>query len=186
MNYEEDTDLMAMICESNEEVRNSLYEKYSPLIDYYVKKYTPAARKMGLEINDLIQEANVGFTDALNHYDKEKNASLKTFIGLCIKRKLINYLEKHRTLKSKISKDTLSLDYEYDDEGNSLKELLGDKSLDPSYTFSMKEKEEYLNQKIKEVLSESEYKSFIHYWSCVFINFCNIDNYEFYSYKRKY
>ena len=83
MKYNEDDEfLFDMISESNEEVRNSLYEKYEPLIKFIVKKYTATAAHYGLDYNDLIQEANVGFTDALNSYDEKKDASLKTFISL--------------------------------------------------------------------------------------------------------
>ncbi len=161
MKYNEDDEfLFDMISESNEEVRNSLYEKYEPLIKYIVKKYTVAASRYGLDYNDLIQEANVGFTDALNSYDEKKDASLKTFISLCIERKLINAIRKIQTNKSQMEKANLSLDYDYDKQGLPLIDVLGDENADPLIKFSEIEQEANLRRNIEEQLSENEKQVF--------------------------
>ena len=157
---EEDEFLFDMISESNEEVRNSLYEKYEPLIKYIVKKYTAAAARYGLDYNDLIQEANVGFTDALNSYDEKKEASLKTFISLCIERKLINAIRKIQTNKSQMEKSNLSLDYDYDKQGLPLIDVLGDENSDPLIKFSEIENEKNLRKSIYEQLSKNEQQVF--------------------------
>ena len=161
MKYNEDDEfLFDMISESNEEVRNSLYEKYEPLIKFIVKKYTATAVRYGLDYNDLIQEANVGFTDALNSYDEKKDASLKTFISLCIERKLINAIRKIQTNKSQMEKANLSLDYDYDKQGLPLIDVLGDENADPLIKFSEIEQEENLRKNIQEQLSENEKQVF--------------------------
>lgn len=161
MKYNEDDEfLFDMISESNEEVRNSLYEKYEPLIKFIVKKYTATAAHYGLDYNDLIQEANVGFTDALNSYDEKKDASLKTFISLCIERKLINAIRKIQTNKSQMEKANLSLDYDYDKQGLPLIDVLGDENADPLIKFSEIEQEENLRKNIQEQLSENEKQVF--------------------------
>ena len=161
MKYNEDDEfLFDMISESNEEVRNSLYEKYEPLIKFIVKKYTATAAHYGLDYNDLIQEANVGFTDALNSYDEKKDASLKTFISLCIERKLINAIRKIQTNKSQMEKANLSLDYDYDKQGLPLIDVLGDENADPLIKFSEIEQEENLGKNIQEQLSENEKQVF--------------------------
>lgn len=157
MKYQEEESLLIdMICESNEEVRNSLYESYKPLIYYVVKKYVTTAKKLGLEYNDLLQEANVGFTDAINTYDEKKDASLKTFMQVCIGRRLSNYIEKNKTIKNKIIQESLSLDYDYDKNGLPLKDILADENKDPLKTFSDKENYERIRKRIKAMLSESE------------------------------
>ncbi len=157
---EEDEFLFDMISESNEVVRDSLYEKYEPLIKFIVKKYITSARKYGLDYNDLMQEANVGFTDALNSYDEKKDASLKTFISLCIKRKLINAIRKAQSTKSKMQQSSLSLDYDYDKNGLPLIDVIKDETADPLLKFSEQEKEEVLLQKIKKELSKNEQEVF--------------------------
>ncbi len=161
MKYNEEDDfLFDMISESNEDVRNSLYEKYKPLIKYLVNKYYLTASKYGLDYNDLIQEANVGFADALNSYDEKKDASLKTFISLCINRKLINAIRKVQTNKNQMELTNLSLDYDYNKEGLPLIDVIGDVNADPLLKFSEKENEKSLISKIEKELSTSEYEVF--------------------------
>ena len=166
MNYsEEESFLLDMVCESNEEVRDSLYASYEPIIKYTVKQFVSAARKLGLDMNDLMQEANVGFTDALNHFDSSKDASLKTFIQLCIKRRLSNYILKNKSQKNKMVQESLSLDYDYNDGGLPLIEVLGDDSLDPYHNFLKKDHIEDLMDSIKACLSEFEYEVFQYMFS---------------------
>ncbi len=157
-NEEDDTLLVDMICETNEEVRDSLYKKYEPTIKGVVKRYKNKALKIGLDFNDLVQEANLGFTDAINKYDYNKGSSLKTFITLCIDRRLIKVIEKQSAIKNKIIQESLSLDYEYDEGGLPLKEIIGDDKLDPSKTYFEKETLDGIHKKIKKCLSSSEYE----------------------------
>lgn len=161
MKYNEsDSFLVDMICESNEDVGNTLYKKYESMIEYIVRKYIKTATKLGLDYNDLMQEANVAFTDAINNYDQEKEASLKTFISLCVERKLINVIEKSKTQKSKILLESLSLDYDYNNEGLPLKDVIGDISSDPLIKYSEKESINALKDMIKNNLSELEIEVF--------------------------
>ncbi len=161
MKYNEDDEfLFDMISESNEEVRNSLYEKYEPLIKYLVKQYASAASKYGVDYADLLQEANVGFANALNNYDEKKDASLKTFISLCIKRRLINAIRKAQTDKNQMELSNLSLDYDYVTKGARLMDLIKDEKSDPLDKFSAMENEQQLIKKIQSQLSISEQEVF--------------------------
>lgn len=148
--------LLDMLSESNEDVRDALYEKYAPMILFLVKKYLKKALKLGLESKDLIQEANLAFADAINSYNPEKDASLKTFITICIERRLIKIIEKNETKKSQMEKDTLSLEFEYDEDGSKLNDFIADPSLDPSLSYFEQEELKNLQIKIEEVLSDSE------------------------------
>lgn len=154
---EEEKELLSMACESNEDVRNILYETYEPTIRFIVKKYSVSANKLGLEAPDLYQEALIGFTDALNSYDETKAASLKTFMTICIERRLQKVLEKANRLKNKINHDILSLDYEYENAGLPLIEIIADETSDPLVKFSEKEQLDLMEAKIKQILSENEY-----------------------------
>ena len=148
-NEEDDTLLVDMVCETNEEVRNSLYDKYEPVIKGIVKRYKSKALKIGLDLNDLIQEANLGFTDAINKYDSTKEASLKTFVTLCIERRLLKVIERQSALKNRMIQESLSLDYEYYENGLSLKEMLGSDKLDPSKTYSDQELMNAIHKKVE-------------------------------------
>ena len=84
MNYQEfsDGELYSLVCESNEDAKEVLFNKYKYLIDAILKKYQMAAKKLGIESNDFYQEALVGFADGLHCYDEHKNTQLKTFLSL--------------------------------------------------------------------------------------------------------
>lgn len=152
----EDNLLFDMISESNEDALNSLYERYVPLISFLVKKYSGQALRLGLEKKDLVQEANLAFADAINSYNPDKDASLKTFISLCVERRLINIINKNNTRKSQIGRDTLSLEFEYDEDGSMLNNYIADSRLDPSNTYLEKEDLKELKEKINSCLSGFE------------------------------
>ena len=163
MDYKEylDSELCSMICENNEEAKNILYAKYKYIIDVIIKKYTLSAVKSGIEYNDLYQEALVGFSDALNSYDENKNASIKTFISLCVERRLQNAILRAKTLKNSIFLQALSLDYENTDFGTPLKEMLSDDNKnDPLQHITTNEEYNELVDKIEAKLSDGEKEVF--------------------------
>lgn len=163
MDYKEysDSELCSMICESDEEAKEILLKKYNYIIDLIIKKYIMASLKLGIEYNDLYQEALVGFTDALISYDENKDASLKTFISLCVDRRLQKVLIKAKTKKNEIILQALSLDYQKNEEELPLKEIISDNSKnDPLYNITSNENYEELLRQIKSNLSNSEYEVF--------------------------
>ncbi len=127
-NYKEfnDNELLWMVQEESEDAKDILYNKYQYLINLIVKKYTPACYKLNIEYKDFYQEALLGFADALNNYDETKEASLATFITICVERKLRSIIQKASTQKNKIAQDSLSIDYFYEDKNAALLELIGD------------------------------------------------------------
>jgi len=162
MDYKEysDSELCSMICENNEDAKDILFKKYKYIIDIIIKKYSLSAVKVGIEYNDLYQEALVGFTDALNSYDENKDASIATFITLCVERKLQNTILKAKTIKNKIFLQALSLDYQEDSE-SPLSEIISDNSKnDPLNNMTNDESYMELIEKIKKELSNSEYEVF--------------------------
>lgn len=162
MDYKEysDSELCSMICENNEDAKDILFKKYKYIIDIIIKKYSLSAVKVGIEYNDLYQEALVGFTDALNSYDENKDASIATFITLCVERKLQNTILKAKTIKNKMFLQALSLDYQ-DDSESPLSEIISDNSKnDPLNNMTNDESYIELIEKIKNELSTSEYEVF--------------------------
>lgn len=161
MNYQEfsDSELYSMICESSEEAKELIFHKYKYIIDVVLKKYILAARKLGIEYNDLYQEGLVGFADGLNRYDESKKVLLSTFLSLCVERRLQNTILKAGRLKNKLFSDSLSLDYSYGDYQVPLRELIEDqKNSDPLQGIAHQEEFEELKNKIKEILSTFEYE----------------------------
>ncbi len=160
MNYNDynDDELIMLINESSEEAKDILYNKYHYIIDIIFKKYYKAALLLNVEPTDLFQEAMLGFTDAINCYKDDKLTSFATFASLCIERKLQGVLKKASRIKNKIVSESVSLEYEYDDEGLTLKDLISDdSSVDPLLTITDNEVILDLERQIKEALSDNEY-----------------------------
>lgn len=67
-----DYELISMLRESSEEAKEILYNKYLYIIDIEIKKYQRMARVLGYDVNDLYQDALVGFSDALISYRDDR------------------------------------------------------------------------------------------------------------------
>jgi len=150
-----DHDLMYHMNDS-EEANDILYDKYNYIIDYAVKKYTKAAYLFNVDIKELRQEAMFAFSDALFRYRDNKNAALPTFITLVVERRLRRVIDSANTVKNKMNINALSLEYDYNDEGNPLLQLLGDESLEPLRNITDKESTTELINKLQSCLSKSE------------------------------
>ena len=157
MNYNE-SELVHLVSENNEDAKDILYEKYNYIIDIVMAKYKKIFYVLGMDFNEVRQDAMLAFTDALVRYSEEKETSLATFISLVIERKIQNSIRRADTQKNKKTNESYSLDYEYDVFNKPLKEILGDASSDP--LVKMESKESYLEliKKINGVLSPFEYE----------------------------
>jgi RNA polymerase sporulation-specific sigma factor len=152
-----DNRLIDLVSENDEDARDYLYEKYKYIVDIVITKYKKSAYYLSIDMDELRQEALVGFSDALVSYNQDSNSSLPTFIALCIERRLIYYIRLNDTHKMKMLREMKSLDMQVYEEAT-LGELLGDSSSDPSRTIEDKENYERLIKKIKTVLSSSEFE----------------------------
>ena len=151
-----DEQLIELVHENNDEAKSILFNRYKDKIDYLIKKYAIVAKTLGIDIKDLNQEALLGFTDAILNYIPEKEASLVTYICLCVERKIKKACIKASTIKNQTMKDTLSLDYTYDDINIPLKELIEDVDSDPLIKITEKERYEELLDKIRTSLTDNE------------------------------
>lgn len=161
MEYQEysDSELYSLICESSEEAKDILYQKYKYIIDVIIKKYFYTAKKLGVEYNDLYQEGLVGFADSLNRFDESKNVQMSTFISLCVERRLQNAILKAGRLKNKMLLESISLDHAYGDYQTPLVEMIQDhKNKDPLQKISSQEDFNELLDSIKKILSSMEYE----------------------------
>ena len=156
-NNEEIDSVYSMVCESNEEAQEKLYEYCEPQINYMIKKYSNAALKYGIDPKDFEQEAMLAFANALNYYDEKKDAGLRTFVSLCVERRLIKIIARARNYKNMCNKKNLSLEYDYG-SGIILKDILADNDADPLNKFSEEEYLESFKNKIKMLLSSFEYQ----------------------------
>jgi len=163
LNYKDlsDSELFMLVNEENEEAKDLLYEKYQHIIDIVIKKYSYVATRMGIDYKELYSEALVGFSDALANFQDDKDASLSTFISLCINRRLQKAIVKAGTTKNKVMQESYSLDHVYEQFGLPLVEMISDNNEnDPLSNMTKKETYEELLTEIKKTLSESEYEVF--------------------------
>lgn len=160
MKYTNDFELFDLVCENNEEATNCLFEKYKYIVDIVYNKYKRSAYALSIDLEELRQEAMVGFSDALVSYVPEKNTSLKTFISLCVERRVSNFVKKADTGKARALKEAFSLEMELSDGESSLMDYIGDSTNDPQVKMEEKENISILRDKINELLSPLEKEVF--------------------------
>ncbi len=160
MNYEiDDQETIMLVRENNVAAKDLLFEKYKYIIDILINKYKRIAYVLKIDLNDLYQEGMLGFADAINTYKDDKEAKLATFITLCVERKMQNAIKKANTQKNKMFVESISLEQQFYETSNPLIDLISDgEDSDPLIKLTNKEDYQELVNKIKDILSESEYE----------------------------
>lgn len=152
-----DSNLVISVRENNDDAKDYLYEKYSPLIHKEINRYKKKASILEIEFADLSQEAMLAFSHAINNYNEEEEVKFITFATLCIRRRLSNFVAKYTTNKNKIMTSSVALDAVMDDEKTSLVDQL--KSVrfdDPLRKMINSETLSEVKKTIDEELSENE------------------------------
>ena len=143
-----DFELVYLAQEGNEEAINLLYQKYKPIIVKKSKNAIMYATHHGIDINDIMQEAYIGFDEAIKHFSQDEKASFYTFALLCVDRKIANYLRKMTSSKGKILNDAIAIDEVFES-------LLG--NID---TNSMDNNDSELVLRIRNILTDFERRVF--------------------------
>ena len=160
MNEYPDNEVVNMVCD-NEEATDLLYEKYKYIIDILVSKYRAVLKYHNLDVLEVRQDAIIAFMDAINNYNQEKNASLPTFITICVNRKIQNVIRKSSTIKETVLRESFSLDYTYgDDDETTLADIIIEENSNPELKVINKENYNILVSKIDESLSPFEKEVF--------------------------
>ena len=154
MDYK-DGELIDNISDNSEEVGNYLYDKYKYIVDIIINKYKQSAHYLSVDMQELRQEALLGFSDALYSFANSKEANLATFISLCVERRVTNYIKKHSTQKTAIMREIISLDTPIG-EDMSLMDVVGSDPSTPESILEEEEEAKALLEKIKDILSEQE------------------------------
>ncbi len=118
--------LLSMVHERSEDAQSILYEKYYKTVVYKAKKYQYSGSKLGLDLDDLIQEGLIGLSQAIEDYSTHKNVLFTTFANLCIEREIQSAILKSSRKKHSLLNESLSIDKEYE-EGASFTNLLESK-----------------------------------------------------------
>ena len=151
----QDNELLNNLSEKSDEARDVLYDKYKYIVDIIMNKYKRSAYYLSVDMQELRQEALLGFSDALYSYNDDKGCNLPTFISLCVERRVSNYLRKYNTVKMQTIHDMLSLDTMVA-EDISLIDVIKDNGNSPEEKIVEDEDTKALIEKIKELLTERE------------------------------
>lgn len=146
-----DSELVYMIKENSEDAKDELYKKYSALIHKEINRFKVKALSLGIEYSDLMQESLLGFMSAVNTYDESNEVKFITYATMCIRRKLLNYIEKYSSIKSQTMNNALSLD----DDNLALRYIKDTNEKEPLNSVIYRELIKEINEKIS-VLNENE------------------------------
>lgn len=157
-----DSELLMLYHEDDEDAKNLLFHKYKFIIDILIKKYNKYLISLNIDYQEIYSECTVGFSDGLKSFQEEKNASLATFITLCIERRLGNIIRKYNREKYKGLQETYSLDYAYGDNDIRLIDIISD-DYEHDPLKNMTEEEGYfeLVNSIKDKLTAREFEVFV-------------------------
>ena len=79
-----DFELVSLAQENNEEAIEILYKKYNDLIQRKAKRVLRILKGSGIELSDIIQEALIGFDEAIRKFNQNDDTIFSTFAIICI------------------------------------------------------------------------------------------------------
>ncbi len=155
-----DSELIMMYRENDEDAKNLLFYKYRYIIDILINKYMRYLSNLNIDYQEIISECNVGFSDGLKCFDENKDASLVTFVTLCIERRINGIIRKYNRDKYKGMQETYSLDFIYEDNNKLMDSISDNLQNDPLKNMTEEEKYQELIKSLKDALTKREYEVF--------------------------
>lgn len=156
----EDSEIVSLLEKKDAKAKDLIYDKYGYIIDLIIKKYSRSIRIFNIDKEELRCEALVGFSNGINHYLENKEASLPTFLSICVTRKIFQYIDKSNNSKTRFLKEVMSLDYE-PENGKSISEMYPASSeSEPLNNLTSVENIEDILKTVKDTLSGFEYEVF--------------------------
>lgn len=146
-------DILLELAAGNEEHLDELIKKYDKIINYKISKYKSYILDLGLDKNDLYQEGLLGLITGIKTYKNEKEANFNTYVDILIDRKISDAIKSYNRNKHKILNESLSLDYNEDNDINLYNKIKTNTSIPGEYIEAYE-----LNCSIKEKLTEEENK----------------------------
>lgn len=180
-----DNEILYMIQENND-YYEIIIKKYRPYIINVCKKYQKYAKKIGYELDDLIQVANMGLYDAIKSYKNNQNVLFYTYLIHCVENKIKTEIRNNMTNKKSLLNHALSYDVVIPGTNITLIEKIPDKSLIPALDYLIIEQKQieyinFLNSLPFEIAVVYELKN--NGFSYLEISkFLNIDNYNIKKY----
>lgn len=149
-----DYEVLSMVAD-NEEATEILFEKYKPLITGLAKKTYNLIPNNGFDLNDLIQEAMIGFSTAINTFDEKKDVLFFTYAKTCIERRLISLIKSANRNKHQLLNESYYVEDLVTDSKN-LENLLEDNNSNPESRLIDDENTKELVKNIQKKLTNLE------------------------------
>lgn len=156
MNYN-DYELVSLAQEHNEEAINILHDKYRPLLVSKAKDTYKYLTNKGVELSDIIQEAMIGFEEAIRDFNQDDKTIFYTFVCICVDRQLKSVVLKFSRNKHKILNEAISFESINDlGENLSILDFVSDETNNPEYGILLKESKKELLEIVRKNLTDFE------------------------------
>lgn len=148
-----DFELVSLAQENNEEAIEILYKKYNDLIQRKAKRVLRILKGSGIELSDIIQEALIGFDEAIRKFNQNDDTIFSTFAIICIDGRIKTFILKQNRGKYRFLNEAVN--FENRDSECNLLDLVSDNVTPESLLFNdVSESEIYI--KIKNGLTGFE------------------------------
>lgn len=148
-----DFELVSLAQENNEEAIEILYKKYNDLIQRKAKRALRILKGSGIELSDIIQEALIGFDEAIRKFNQNDDTIFSTFAIICIDGRIKTFILKQNRGKYRFLNEAVN--FENRDSECNLLDLVSDNVTPESLLFNdVSESEIYI--KIKNGLTGFE------------------------------
>ena len=154
----DDNELLSLLADDEENIKDIIYEKYGYIIGMIIRKYYRLIKMFQIDYQEVYCEASYGFSDGINCFNDNKNASFKTFLTLCVERRVTKLLTKYSTKKAQTISETLSLENNFNGTDLSLSDIISDDAnSDPLNNLTSLETYTEIIGIAKRILSNAEY-----------------------------
>ena len=150
-----DYELLSYVSE-DESANEMIFKKYKPLIVETANNLYIYCKKMGVEINDLIQEGMVGLNKAINSFSESHETTFYTYASRCINRSIISYIVRLGRLKNKVLNNSVFLELYDEDQSNGFGKSIADNSYNPENILISEESKKEILDIIDNDLNEFE------------------------------
>ena len=139
-----DYELLYLVGENNEEVYNSIYAKYKPLIHRMAKTLCENYKSALVEYDDLFQEGMYGLNNAIKSFNGKSGSLFYTLAKLCISREMNGYVAKMLRGKNMILSSAVSFDTPISKNGFLVEDTLYSHDDSVEFKFESIEMEKYI------------------------------------------
>ena len=126
-----------MVCDENDNSFDILVKKYQPLIYKISQEYHFSCKKIGYEIEDLMQIGYITLYKALFLYSVDNEAIFYTYFVRSFHNAIIAIIRNNTTNKKKVLNKALSYDLEIPNTNLTYIELFKDEKTYPDYSHEL-------------------------------------------------